>query len=103
MYAIIVDGGKQYKVREGQELTLDYREGAAGDKLTFDRVLATSDGTAVNIGQPALAGASVAGEIVGTVQAEKLTVQKFRKRKNSKRRTGHRQVHTVVKIGKLSV
>lgn len=103
MYAIIVDGGKQYKVREGQEVTLDYREGTAGEKLTFDRVLATSDGTNVKIGQPALSGASVAAEIVGTVQGPKLTVQKFRRRKNSKRRTGHRQVHTVVKIGKLSV
>jgi large subunit ribosomal protein L21 len=103
MYAIIVDGGKQYKVREGQEVTVDYREGSAGDKLSFERVLASSDGTNVKIGQPALAGASVAAEIVGTVQGPKLTVQKFRRRKNSKRRTGHRQVHTVVKIGKLSV
>jgi len=103
MYAIIVDGGKQYKVREGQELTLDYRDAAAGEKITFDRVLMSSDGTTVKIGQPALAGATVAAEIVGTVQGEKLTVQKFRKRKNSKRRTGHRQVHTVVKIGALSL
>jgi large subunit ribosomal protein L21 len=103
MYAIIVDGGKQYKVREGQEVTLDYREAAAGDTLTFDRVLATSDGTTVTIGQPTVAGASVAAEVVGTAQGPKLTVQKFRKRKNSKRRTGHRQIHTVVKIGKLSV
>jgi len=103
MYAIIVDGGKQYKVREGQEVTLDYREGAAGDKLKFDRVLLTSDGTSVKIGQPALSGAAVEAEVVGTVQGPKLTVQKFRRRKNSKRRTGHRQVHTVVKIGKLSV
>jgi large subunit ribosomal protein L21 len=103
MYAIIVDGGKQYKVREGEEVQLDYREGSAGDKLTFDRVLMTSDGSKFNIGTPALSGASVAAEIVGTVQGPKLVVQKFRKRKNSKRRTGHRQVHTVVKIGKLSV
>jgi large subunit ribosomal protein L21 len=103
MYAIIVDGGKQYKVREGQEVTLDYREGSAGDKLKFDRVLMSSDGTNVKIGQPALEGASVEAEVVGTVQGPKLTVQKFRRRKNSKRRTGHRQVHTVVKIGKLSV
>ena len=103
MYAIIVDGGKQYKVREGQELTLDYREGAAGDKLTFDRVLATSDGTNIKIGQPVLSGASVEAEIIAVEQGPKLVVQKFRKRKNSKRRTGHRQIHSVVKINKISV
>jgi large subunit ribosomal protein L21 len=103
MYAIIVDGGKQYKVREGQEVQIDYREGDAGAKVKFDRVLATSDGTNIKIGTPALSGASVEAEIVSTIQGPKLTVQKFRKRKNSKRRTGHRQVHTLVKIGKLSV
>ena len=103
MYAIIVDGGKQYKVHEGQELTIDYRDAAAGDQLTFDRVLAAGEGASLKIGQPVLAGASVSAEVVGTTQGPKLVVQKFRKRKNSKRKTGHRQVHTVVKIGKLSV
>src|SRR5690242_10048887 len=47
MYAIIVDGGKQYKVKEGQELAIDYRDGAAGDKLTFDRVLAVGEGASL--------------------------------------------------------
>jgi large subunit ribosomal protein L21 len=102
MYAIIVDGGKQYKVRSGDEVTVDYRDAEKGSSLTFDRVLATSDGTSVRIGTPALAGASVTAEIVGTVQGPKLVVQKFRKRKNSRRRTGHRQIHTVVKIGAIS-
>jgi len=104
MYAIIVDGGKQYKVREGQEVTIDFRADAqSGDKLTFDRVLASSDGTTVKIGQPVLTGASVEAEIVSVEQGPKLTVQKFRKRKNSKRRTGHRQIHSVVKIGKITL
>lgn len=103
MYAIIVDGGKQYKVKEGQELAIDYREGNnAGDKLTFDRVLAVGEGASLKVGAPTVAGASVTAEIVGTVQGPKLTVQKFRRRKNSKRRTGHRQIHSVVKIGKVS-
>jgi len=104
MYAIIVDGGKQYKVREGQEVTIDFRADAqSSDKLTFDRVLASSDGTTVKIGQPVLTGASVEAEIVSVEQGPKLTVQKFRKRKNSKRRTGHRQIHSVVKIGKITL
>jgi large subunit ribosomal protein L21 len=102
MYAIIVDGGKQYKVREGDEVTLDFRDAEKGTAVTFDRVLATSDGTAVRIGQPVLAGVSVSAEIVGTEQGPKLVVQKFRKRKNSRRRTGHRQIHSVVKIGKIT-
>jgi len=103
MYAIIVDGGKQYKVREGQEVTIDFREAQSGDKVTFDRVLASSDGTNIKIGQPVLTGALVEAEIVGIEQGPKLVVQKFRKRKNSKRRTGHRQIHSVVKINKISV
>lgn len=103
MYAIIVDGGKQLKVREGEEVRIDYRDAEIGSKVTFDRVLATSDGTTVKIGQPALAGASVTAEITKTVQGPKLVVQKFRKRKNSRRRTGHRQIHTVVKIGAISL
>ncbi len=101
MYAIIVDGGKQYKVREGQEVTIDFRDAQSGDKVTFDRVLATSDGTNIKIGQPVLTGASVEAEIVSIEQGPKLVVQKFRKRKNSKRRTGHRQIHSVVKINKI--
>jgi large subunit ribosomal protein L21 len=103
MYAIIVDGGKQYKVREGQEVTIDFREAQSGDKVTFDRVLASSDGTNIKIGQPVLTGALVEAEIVGIEQGPKLVVQKFRKRKNSDRRTGHRQIHSVVKINKISV
>jgi large subunit ribosomal protein L21 len=101
MYAIIVDGGKQYKVREGQEVTIDFRDAQSGDKVTFDRVLATSDGTNIKIGQPVLTGASVEAEIVSIEQGPKLVVQKFRKRKNSDRRTGHRQIHSVVKINKI--
>ena len=101
MYAIIVDGGKQLKVREGEEVRIDYRDAEIGSRVTFDRVLATSDGTNVKIGQPALAGMTVTGEITKTIQSPKLVVQKFRKRKNSRRRTGHRQIHSVVKIGPI--
>ncbi|MBL9081507.1 MAG: 50S ribosomal protein L21 [Planctomycetales bacterium] len=103
MYAIIVDGGKQYKVTEGQTLTVDFRDAQGGDTVTFDRVLAAGEGASIKLGQPTLSGASVTAEIVDVVQGPKLTVQKFRRRKNSKRRTGHRQIHSVVKISKISV
>jgi large subunit ribosomal protein L21 len=103
MYAIVTDGSKQLKVEEGQVLNIDYRPLPAGETITFDRVLAIGgEGAgAARIGQPAVAGASVTAEVVGPTQGEKLVVQKFRRRKNSKRRTGHRQLHTQVKISKI--
>jgi len=99
MYAIIEDGGRQFKVEEGQELTIDYRESAnAGDELTFDKVLALRTDEAVTVGTPTVEKASVKAEVVGTVQGPKLIVQKIRRRKNSRRKTGHRQAYTTVKI-----
>ncbi len=104
MYVIVTDGAKQLKVEEGQVLNIDYRPLPAGEKITFDRVLAVGgDGAEVKIGQPAVAGASVTAEVIGPTQGEKLFVQKFRRRKNSKRRTGHRQLHTQVKISKIVI
>jgi len=100
MYAIIVDGSRQYKVTEGQELDLDYRDVKKGSQVKFDKVLACG-GESPKIGQPHLAGASVTAEVVGAVQGPKLVVQKLRRRKNSRRRTGHRQLHTRVRINKI--
>jgi len=101
MYAIIADGGRQYKVEEGQEVEVDYRELAKGDELTFDRVLAVGGDGDVKLGTPQVEGVSVSAEVLGVSFGDKLTVQKFRKRKNSRRRTGHRQMHTRVRIGKI--
>lgn len=103
MYAIIVDGGRQYKVVEGQELEVDYRDVAAGSPLEFNRVLAYSDGSNLHLGAPALEGATVTAKVVGVFQAEKLVIQKFRRRKTYRRRTGHRQLHTRIKIDKIQV
>jgi large subunit ribosomal protein L21 len=102
MYAIIVDGGRQYKVEEGQELDVDYRDLPKGEELTFDRVLALSGDDGVQLGQPTLEGASVTAEVLGPVNGPKLTVQKLRRRKNSRRRTGHRQLYTKVRINKIA-
>jgi large subunit ribosomal protein L21 len=103
MYAIIQDSGRQIKVVEGQELDVDYRDLHAGDAITFESVLAYSDGSKLNLGKPTLSGAKVAGKVVGIVQGPKLVVQKLRRRKNSRRRTGHRQLHTRVKIESITV
>jgi large subunit ribosomal protein L21 len=103
MYAIVSDGGRQYKVEEGQTLSIDYRKLAAGEKLKFDRILAVSDDKGdLKLGAPTVSGASVAAEVIGPEQGEKLSVQKLRRRKNARRRTGHRSVYTRVKIGKIS-
>jgi len=102
MYAIIVDGGRQYKVEEGQELEVDFRELAKGGELTFDRVLAVGGEGDLKLGTPQVEGASVSAEVLSVSFGDKLTVQKFRKRKNSRRRTGHRQMHTRVRINKIS-
>lgn len=102
MYAIIADGGRQLKVEEGQELDLAYRDVAKGEKLTFDRVLAIGGTDDVKLGSPTVEGASVVAEIIGTTQGEKVSVQKMRRRKNSRRRTGHRAMFTRVKIAEIS-
>jgi large subunit ribosomal protein L21 len=101
MYAIIEEGGRQLKVEEGQELQIDYRDMAAGQEVRFERVLAYRDDSGLKVGQPALEGFAVTAEVLGVVQGPKLVVQKFRRRKNYRRRTGHRQIFTQVRIGKI--
>jgi large subunit ribosomal protein L21 len=101
MYAIFVDGGRQYKVEEGQEVVLDYRDAAAGAELTFDRVLAVGSDAGLQLGQPNVAGAAVTAEVLGAALGDKLTVQKLRRRKNFRRRTGHRQLFTKVRISRI--
>ena len=102
MYAIIADGGHQYKVEEGQLLEIDFREVAEGDQITFDRVLAVSSDAGFKLGTPTVAGVTVSATVVGETKGEKLTVQKFRRRKNSRRRTGHRQKYVKVQIGSIA-
>ncbi len=99
-YAVIRSGGKQYRVAEGETVRIDLLTGNAGDKVTFDDVLAIG-GDEPKIGTPKVAGASVEGEIVGEVKGEKLIVFKFRKRKRSRRKAGHRQSFSAVKITKV--
>lgn len=98
MYAIIVDGGRQYRVEPGMELDLDYRDVPAGDNITLDKVLCLSGDDGLKLGSPTLAGTSVTASVLGPRQGEKLYIQKFRRRKNFRRRTGHRQLYTRVRI-----
>lgn len=103
MYAIISDGSKQYRVEEGQELVINYRNVPAGEKITFDRVLAVGGDGDAKLGSPLVSGAAVAAEVIGPEKGEKLVIQKLRRRKNMRRKTGERHVFTRVRIGKISV
>ena len=82
MYAIIADSGRQFRVEEGHQLDIDYRDAGKGSEIAFDRVLAVTgpDGQ-LQIGQPTVEGAQVTAEVLGVTQGPKLTVQKLRKRK----------------------
>ena len=101
MYAVIKTGGKQYRVSEGQKLRVEKLPGSAGDKVTFGEVLLVS-GDSPKIGQPLVKGASVAAEITAQARGEKLIVFKFKRRKNFRRKNGHRQLYTELKITGIS-
>lgn len=101
MYAIIENGSHQYQVREGEKLTIDRRADEPGTEVTFDKVLLLAGDGPPTIGTPLVEGAKVIGEILRTYRGKKIIIQKFRRRKNHRRRRGHRQYHTVVKITRI--
>lgn len=103
MYAIIEDGKRQLKVEEGQQLDIDYRDLPPDELITFDRVVACRTGQDLKIGRPLLEGAKVTVRVLSVSQGPKLVVQKFRRRKNFRRRTGHRQLYTRVVVEKIVV
>jgi large subunit ribosomal protein L21 len=100
-YAVIRTGGKQYRVAEGDTVRVDLLAGKAGEKVMFDDVLFIG-GAEPKMGKGKIAGASVEGEIVGEVKGDKLVVFKFRRRKRSRKKNGHRQHYTAVKITKVT-
>ncbi len=104
MFAIFEDGSHQHQVQVGETLTVDYRESAnAGDAITFERVLLANDGETNSIGQPTIESAAVETEVVEQVKGKKLEIVKFRRRKNSKTHTGHRQKYTSVRVTGITV
>ena len=102
MYAIIVDGGRQYKVEPGMTVDIDFRDVAEGSDLTFEKVLAVGGDDNMKLGSPTVDGASVTASVVGKIRDKKIYVQKFRRRKHSKKRTGHRQSHLRVRINEIA-
>lgn len=98
MYAIIRDRGNQYKVSPGDVVQIDLLDANEGEGITFDDVLLTSNGDAVQVGEPRVSGAKVSATVVGQAKGEKIDVVHFRRRKDSMSKTGHRQKYTRVKI-----
>jgi len=101
-YAVIETGGKQYRVKAGDTLKVELLKGEAGSTVTLDSVLAVSDGTELKIGTPAVKGAKVVAEIVEHTKAPKVVAFKKKRRKGYKRKVGHRQPLTVLRITKIA-
>jgi len=101
MYAIVSSGGKQYKVQKGEILRVEKISGDIGAPVSFDKVLMFSDGENVNIGQPVLENVLVNGHIVEQDKAKKIVVFKYKRRKRYRRKHGHRQQYTAIKIDSI--
>jgi large subunit ribosomal protein L21 len=101
MFAIIVTGGKQYKVQEGDVIYIEKLDSEAGESVTFDRVLAVSKGDGLVTGTPVVSGATVTGKIEKQGKSKKIIVYKYKAKKNYRRKQGHRQPFTKVTIEKI--
>ena len=102
MYAVIVSGGKQHRVKEGETLKLEKLEVETGGSVEFDRVLLVANGDDVKVGAPVVEGAKVTAEVVSHGRHDKVNIIKFRRRKHSRKQAGHRQWFTEVKITGIS-
>lgn len=101
MYAIIETGGKQYRVSEGDVLTIEKLTAGEGETVEFDRVLTVVDGGDVKVGKPLLAGAKVTGKVVEHGKGKKILIFKYKAKSNYRKRQGHRQPFTKVVIEKI--
>lgn len=102
MYAIIRDRGMQYRVEQGQVLEIDLiEEAAAGSQIELAEVLLVGDGEAVQVGAPLVSGARVVAEVLGERKGEKIVVFRYQNKKRYRRRTGHRQRYTQIKISQI--
>ena len=98
MYAIIRDGGRQFRVREGDVIKIDRKGLENGATVEFDQVLLCGGEGGQVVGQPAISGAKVTARVIGEVKGEKVITLKFRRREDYRKKKGHRQTYTSVKI-----
>ena len=102
MYAIIETGGKQYRVTEGDEIRIEKINVADGEQVTFDKVLVLGDGAEAKVGAPYVEGAAVYGDVVETGKGQKVIIFKYKAKKDYRKKQGHRQPYTLVKITGIS-
>ncbi len=102
MFAIVKEGGKQYRVEEGMTLVLEKLPAATSTDYQFKNILLYCNGDDIRVGAPALVNVEVIGEILGEQKGEKLVIQKFRKRESFEKRRGHRQTYARVRIKRIS-
>ena len=102
MYAVVVTGGKQYRVEEGQTLKVEKLEVATGDKIELEKVLLIGNNDDVKIGAPVVEGAKVVAEVVAHGRHKKIKIIKFKRRKHHMKQMGHRQWFTELKITSIA-
>jgi large subunit ribosomal protein L21 len=102
MYAVILSGGKQYRVQEGDKLKLESLHEEAGKTVDFDKVLMVGEGDSVKVGRPYLDGCQVSGTVLSEGRHKKIHIVKFRRRKHHMKSQGHRQDYTEVQITKIT-
>ncbi len=102
MYAVIKTGGKQYRVAKDDVIEIERLPGDAGGKVEFTEVLMVGEGASVKVGKPTVSGAKVTAELVAQTRGPKLIAFKKRRRKNSRRKKGHRQDLSQVRITSIS-
>ncbi|UNC93331.1 50S ribosomal protein L21 [Candidatus Contubernalis alkaliaceticus] len=101
MYAVIETGGKQYRVEEGQVIKIEKIDAQVGDEITFDKVLAVNSGDGLKVGTPLVKGAAATAKVVRQDKDKKIIVFKYKAKKNYRKKTGHRQPYTQVKIERI--
>lgn len=103
MYAIIATGGKQYRVQEGDIIKVEKLVAETGQTIAFDQVLAVSDENGINVGTPTVAGAAVTATVVDQGKNKKVIIYKYKSKKDSRKKRGHRQPFTALKIESITL
>ena len=103
MYAIIETGGKQYKVAEGDVITVEKLGVEAGTEFSFDKVVAVSDDKNISVGTPYVSGASVLASVIGDGKAKKVIIYKYKSKKGFHKKKGHRQPFTKLEIKSIKL